>query len=80
MDESGVTMPLMASKKKPDAKPNRSPNCALFVRVEPELGNALEKYMDSLVPLRPSLTVVLKAAIKEYLARKGFWPPSDQTR
>lgn len=70
------TMPRMAKKKlKGDGapKPNRSPSYSLYARISPELGEALNRYVDSLRP-RPSLASVLEVFIEDALAKAGFWP------
>jgi hypothetical protein len=65
------------AKKKPKGdgvpKPNRSPSYSLYARISPELGEALNRYVDSLRP-RPSLASVLEVFIEDSLAKAGFWP------
>lgn len=72
-----VTIERMAGKKKPSAtKQNRSPASIIYVRVKPKLGDALQKFLDSL-EFEPTQTAVVSQAIQEFLERKGFWPPPN---
>lgn len=73
-----LTIDGMAKKKQPKgAKPqNRSPAYTIFARVPPELGEAFEAYLDSLEP-RPKATGAVALAIREFLSRRGFWPPTS---
>lgn len=54
-------------------KPNRSPSYALFTRIELDLAEALRLYLES-SDVQPTLSAVTKAAIKEFLTTRGFWP------
>ena len=42
--------------------------------VAEEIGEAFEQYLDSLEP-RPTATSAISLALKEFLQRRGFWPP-----
>jgi hypothetical protein len=57
-------------------KPNRSPSRVVFARISPALGEALDRYIDSLRP-RPTMTSVLEVMVEDYLKSKGFWPPQE---
>lgn len=55
----------------------RAPTETVFARVKPELAAALNAYIKSLRP-EPKITAVVVAALEDFLASKGFWPPPDQ--
>ena len=44
--------------------------------VDPDIWSALEAYFRSL-ELRPTTTQVIELALKEFLDKRGFWPPED---
>lgn len=68
-------MPLMTkSEKKLGRPPGRKPAVTVFARIDPRLGSALERYVDSVVP-KTTATAVVELAISQYLERVGFWPP-----
>lgn len=68
----------MAKKPlKGDHKPNRSPAYTVFARIPPELGAALDAFVNSLRP-KPTATSVLQVCIEEFLKQKGFWPPKEE--
>ncbi len=46
----------------------------VFVRIDPEIGAAFERWIASLDP-RPSKKAALETLIEWYLAQKGLWPP-----
>lgn len=57
------------------AKPNRSPAYAIFVRINPELGDALDKYLGQARP-QPTTRAVIETALQDFLTFHGCWPPS----
>src|ERR1700722_19544459 len=85
MVASGVTMPVMTDdRKKPKKKmgrpaTGRTPSTAVFARVSPELGKALDAYVESIRP-RTTNTAVVSLALEEYLTRAGFWPPPSKNQ
>ena len=52
----------------------RRPHKPLYIRAEPGLAKALDRYLDSLRP-RPSRQAAVVAALEDWLRREGFWPP-----
>lgn len=74
------TIPRMAKKKPKGAgvpKPNRSPSYSLYARISPELGEALNRYVESLRP-RPTLASALEMILEDALAKAGFWPKQQE--
>lgn len=59
-------------KKRPPQ--GRSPSVTVFARVSPELGSALDAYIEGTRP-RTDKTAVVALALEEYLTKVGFWPP-----
>lgn len=57
-------------KRKP---PNRTPAYLLNLRIDLELGEAFEEYLESSEPT-PSKTAAVEAALKAFLRATGFWP------
>src|SRR5262245_31141660 len=76
-DSRGGTMAGMATKKKHGNGRGRKPAYTLFVRISPQLGAAFEGYVAATEP-RPSRTSVLELALREYLTRRGVWPPGGR--
>jgi hypothetical protein len=80
MSEATVTIRGMKKRKpsgkKPDQPRGRSPSEAIFVRINPGLGKALESYMNGVRP-KTTRTAVIEAALEEFLAARGHWPPSE---
>lgn len=72
-------MTLMA-KKKPDSKRSqgvdRHTEPRLAFHLPQSLLTALEQHVAGLSP-RPTMKATLVAAIEEYLARRGAWPPAE---
>ena len=66
------------SKSGPAAapEPERKPQVAISLRMSKQLAEALDAYVHSLRP-EPFTTSVLKTALEDFLAAKGFWPPAD---
>lgn len=66
------------AKKKPTTKRGRPPTggrtpaITIFARVSPELGKALNDYVDGIKP-KTTLAAVVSLAVEEYLARVGHW-------
>jgi hypothetical protein len=81
MDTGGSTILGMAkertNKPKKLGRPatGRTPTTTVFARISPDLGKALEAYVESVRP-RTTTTAVVSLAIEEHLARVGFWPPA----
>src|SRR5262249_25900156 len=84
MSSNGSTILDMPAKKSSSKKGSRksaagrpatgrTPTTTLFARGPPELGEALDAYLDSLRP-QPRPTAVVRVALEEYLRSKGFWP------
>jgi hypothetical protein len=46
----------------------------LHIWIDPVLSAAIAAYMDSM-PVKPTLTAAVSAALKDFLRRNGFWPP-----
>lgn len=70
-------MLLMPAKKK-SRKPVRS-GLPVHAYVDPDVRAAMDRFIDdhnSKQEHRASVTSTLEAALKAYLAGKGFWPPS----
>lgn len=80
MPSATATIPSVANNKKgkPGRPPGRKPTDTIFARVPPELGKAIDDYLDSLRPA-PTLTAVVKVALEEFLETQGFWPPKDES-
>ncbi len=77
MANNVVTMKDMARPKKTpgeqqSAKPR--PGYPVFARLDSELGAALDRFFAA-QRLKPTLTTVIEAALKEFLQKEGFWPP-----
>ena len=53
-------------------KPNRRPNKPIMTRIPVELGNALDRYIESTRPT-PTKTSVLIYALEELLVARGFY-------
>jgi hypothetical protein len=63
--------------KKPKSVQGKRPGRPVFVRLRPELDEALEAFLRS-KRLAPSLTRVVEAALEDFLASQGFPPrPPD---
>jgi hypothetical protein len=78
----GSTIPDMAKKKtnKPGRPSSgRTPTTTIFARVPPDLGKAIDDYLDSLRPA-PTLTAIVRVALEEFLQAKGFWPPTGKPK
>jgi hypothetical protein len=71
MASSVLTLNDMGKKKKPQG---RSPAYVVYARIDPAIGAALDRYMESL-EAAPSMKASLEAALKHFLKAKGFWPP-----
>jgi hypothetical protein len=73
-------MPLMA-KKRPNSKRtqglDRHLRPRLAFHLDQALLEALERYIATTRP-RPTTTAVLVAALEEYLASRGEWPPAEE--
>lgn len=72
-------MSLMAKKrpKLPDEpkRPNRT-GVSLHVYIDPAIDGALAAYLQGSEP-QVSKTAAVETAIREFLGRKGHWPPAD---
>jgi hypothetical protein len=70
-----ATADKTASMKNNRGRPKlRQASYSLYVRVPPELGEALEQYQRSL-RIRPALTSIAEVALQDFLKAEGFWPP-----
>lgn len=58
-------------------KPNRTPAYTIYVRVPPQMGEALEAFI-SAQHLPTTLTGVVQAALARYLEEGGHWPPKPK--
>lgn len=67
----------MAKKPKRGRPPGRTPAYIAYARIRVEVGDALEKYRDSLEPFPPTLSRVVEVALEKYLTEMGF-PPADK--
>jgi len=79
MANDDIKIPVMASrgKKRKDRAQGRSPAHTIYVRIEPGLGAALERYLNETEP-RPSLTAVVELALRRYLSAVQYWPPKEE--
>ena len=62
-------------KAEPKIK-GRSPACIVYARIDQELGEVFSAHIESIEP-QTTLTAVLEMAVREYLAKRGLWPPTD---
>lgn len=72
----GVTMPLMADKRKP-GRPKaggRKPAYVVYARIDPALGGAFDRFVSEARP-RTDKTGGIELAIEELLRARGYWPP-----
>jgi hypothetical protein len=53
-------------------KPNRSPSYTIYARIRPDLGEAFERYLNSLRP-KPTQVKALEALLEDALGELGFW-------
>lgn len=67
---------MSGSKKKVGRPPGRKPVYNAHVRLRPTLGEALDRYVDSIKPATTQRAVI-ELALEEYLAKHGFWPPQE---
>lgn len=82
MTNSGSTIPRMGRRKKSDSEgakssQGRSPHYQLFVRIDPDLGDAFQEYLDETEP-KPTTTSAVELAIKLLLKQAGRWPRSSK--
>jgi hypothetical protein len=70
---------MSKDKKKKPGRPatGRTPTETIFARVPPELADALNRCLKSLRP-KPNTTAVVIAALEDFLASRGFWPPPTE--
>jgi hypothetical protein len=54
-------------------KPNRN-GYPIHAWMPPDIGEAFNRYLASL-EIEPTATAVVTAAIREFLTKRGFWPP-----
>lgn len=81
MDSVAVTIPPMSKprkggKGKPEKPQGRSPSHPVFVRIKPELGVVLDRYVDESRP-QTSVKAVIEYALEQYFSSIGLWPPED---
>src|SRR5437868_262324 len=70
--------PLMAERKKPKADADAKSKHSIGVRVSDQLLAALDEYIgrQEVPPERPA---VLRKALEDFLAAKGFWKSNSHT-
>lgn len=73
-------MRCMAKKKSQSGrKPNRTDRHSVQFFTNGRLVNAIQAYLDSKQDNEPpNKKAFLETAIKEALAKRGFWPPKDE--
>lgn len=72
-------MRCMAKKNSGPKKPNRTDKHSVQFFTNGRLVKALKAYLDSKVDDEPpKKKAFLETAIKEALAKRGFWPPKDE--
>jgi hypothetical protein len=70
----------MASKRKP-GRPStggRKPAYILYVRINPALGAAFDRYVEETRP-KPTATSAAELALEKLLAEAGYWPPPESS-
>lgn len=67
----------MAKKKKPmnATKPQRSGR-SVFAYIDDRIREAIDRFLAS--DDAPTLTKAMESAWKEYLSKRGYWPPPDK--
>ncbi len=72
-------MPLMAKKKKPAdeqepaPEPNRSPHRTIFVRLDLDLDEMLEEFLND-QDVRPTIKATVQVLLREALTARGYKP------
>jgi hypothetical protein len=54
----------------------RRPAYTLYVRIDPALGAAFERYVEETKP-KPTQTSAVELALEKLLTEAGYWPPPD---
>jgi hypothetical protein len=74
-------IPGMAKNKKPadPKKPNRTNSVGIQFFTSEAVAAALERFITSRPEdEQPKKRAVLEVALKEYLTKRGFWPPPSK--
>jgi hypothetical protein len=74
----GTLLDMGKDKPKKPGRPQtgRKPTYILYARIKPSIGAALDAYIAATRPT-PTQTSAVELALEEFLAKQGFWPPSD---
>lgn len=74
------TLKSMSShKKKRGRPPGRKPVYNAHVRIRMSLGEALDRYIDSVKPATTQRAVI-ELALERYLTEQRFWPPEGELK
>jgi hypothetical protein len=68
--------PVKPKKRGPGRPAGRKPVYNAHVRILPSLGEALDRYVDSIKPATTQRAVI-ELALEKYLVEVGFWPPQQ---
>ncbi len=69
-------LPMAKTKEQPPAQePDEPPRRQVNARLPLDVARALKNYLKS-IHVPPTMTAVTIAALREFLKREGFYPPS----